>query len=123
MDIPDKRHPECPDVHLGSCPNCRRLWIRDLENASLSTAPVLPDESEAREIESASREAVSVVSDGRDEILAQAKPDRLAVAREALSPAAKQARFRKAHPDYVEREKARLKARRAKIRGSPASDE
>jgi Zn-finger nucleic acid-binding protein len=30
MDIPNRRHPRCPDVHLGLCPKCRRLWAAEL---------------------------------------------------------------------------------------------
>ena len=26
---PTQRHPECPDVHLGVCAKCRRLYARD----------------------------------------------------------------------------------------------
>lgn len=42
MDIPAYRHPDCPDVHLGSCPTCKRLWERDarveIERPSVSEA-------------------------------------------------------------------------------------
>lgn len=47
-----------------------------------------------------------------------------AVKREALSAADKQRRYREKHGDaYREREKGRMKRRRARIRGSPPSPE
>lgn len=33
---PEVRHPDCPDVHLGVCSKCRRLYERDRKNAKSS---------------------------------------------------------------------------------------
>lgn len=49
MDIPDKRHPECPDVHLGGCPKCRRLWERDLARSPKPATEKLASSSAAEQ--------------------------------------------------------------------------
>ena len=119
MDIPERRHPKCPNVHVGSCPECRRLWIRDAESQrSESPALVAPVSAVVADPQ---RERIPSSSDG--DVSAGRKADvatadRLEAGREVLTVAERSARYRAKQklegPEFLEREKLRMRARRKK---------
>lgn len=120
----DRRHPDCPDVHMGSCPNCRRLYERDKRSAESSVAEDIPDATEAAE-----RGSPLVGTDG--DIPARSsrapdvsKTDRLQAARKALTRAEISRRQREKDPEGYrkwnrERMKERRRAKSRKPDGSP----
>lgn len=82
---------------------------------------VVPDAHEVIDTGSAEGDQVRVELPVSDGVAPSSKSDRLAVAKEALTGAERSQRYREAHrEEYNARAKARMKARRAKIRGSPS---
>ena len=66
-------------------------------------------------------EKVHVAAPVSDGVAPSSKSDRLAVAKEALTGAERSQKYREAHrEEYNAKAKERMKARRAKIRGSPS---
>ena len=84
------RHPDCPDVHLGSCPKCERLWKLDTAT-SVDVAQRQERRSPKPRVEGSSPSV-------------GAKP---------LTPAEKQRRYRQRHLERV-RKMDRERKRRAR---------
>lgn len=100
---PKTRHPECPDVHMGVCPKCRRLYERDRKAAE--------------RIEDASSEAVpalSVLEDvGVEEVSAPPHPQ--CGERHILTNAERQKKWRDKDPEaYRVWNRERMRKRRQK---------
>lgn len=125
------RHPKCPNVHLGggdTCRDCVRLYERDAakpdEQEIVVSPPVardLPDQV-AAPISGSGSQADVPPKAARIEVAKVAIEE--GVEKSAKSAADRQRRYREKHGDaYRAREQERMKRRRAKIRGSPASPE
>lgn len=108
MDI---RHPECPDVHLGVCPKCRRLYARDTSSE--------PDEGISGRTgrdDQALAEEPSPQSTPSEDVPSAPKETRLNVARTVLTDAQRSKRYREKRGDaYRDWNRERMKEyRRAK---------
>ena len=95
------RHPECPDVHLGSCPKCERLWKRD----HLKRSSAVERRAVNPQVEGSSPSAT--------------KSERLDRARKALTRAEISRRQRERDPEgYRKRNRERMR----RVRKSRKSD-
>lgn len=127
-----KRHPECPDVHLGLCRECERLYERDRIAAdrlgvSEIGASTIPDEAVSVQDDVDAGDVVVEPPDSDPVTDAPPKSEKLAVAksamegavtREARSAADRSARYRErkklSDPEFLEREAARKREMRRK---------
>lgn len=126
------RHPECPDVHLGECPKCKRLYGRDrLERSSAverrpvksqveGSSPSAPAKSSGPTDKAKAGEVVSDAGEKSDEprpLQPSRGGERVVETPKALTPAQKQKRYRERHGDeYRKREAERQKRRRARLK-------
>lgn len=84
------RHPDCPDVHLGSCPKCERLWKRDAARQGS-----VHEQSAVGAVDAGSPGQSADPSSVPLEVSGSGAPSK------ALTPAEKQRRYRQRHGDRV----------------------
>lgn len=127
------RHPECPDVHLGSCPKCERLWKLDrlerssaveqrpLKSSVAGSTPAAPTKEVQDEVSEAHApdDAGSDVHEVADRDAGGEGLDR-GGSSGPLTPAQKQRAYRerkkRTDPDYLKREAARKRLKRQELR-------
>lgn len=123
---PTSRHPDCPDVHIGVCPTCRRLYARDESREPPIKHEAVADASE----EDGHCETATKPKQVRPERSFTNAPSpsetRLDAAKRVLSSAERYARWRakqiREDPEgFRAREAARMKKRRQTH--DPPSDE